>query len=242
MENSTHKLLAFSFVLLSMFLGSCSNTAKQAEVKAPEIPGTMSSSEQLEEIMKIWPGKYNNYEQISQLEKEGQDIWRLDDSGEGGYLQIESHYIELDLPEIGDHVLYVEEYRDHDPEETYRQRIYTLSLDDSLDIVRVKMWPFKDKKKYVGAWQEPGILTKLNPEEISAYPDKCDLLVEQKEGAFYMYMNGKDCAFGDNVFNYEVMLSEGLFRYRDKISSLSGDSLLTSAANFAYHDLKRITK
>ncbi|MEM6805572.1 MAG: hypothetical protein AAF696_29515, partial [Bacteroidota bacterium] len=57
---------------------------------------------------------------------------------------------------------------------------------------------------------------------------------------YHMYMNGKDCAFGDKVFNYEVMLKEGQFSYRDKISSLSGDSVLTSAADFAYHHLDKI--
>ncbi|MEM6802752.1 MAG: CpcT/CpeT family chromophore lyase [Bacteroidota bacterium] len=227
------------FAILSMML-ACSKPATQAEVQDEDPEQEMPAVEQLMEIMHIWPGTYNNDKQIAAAEKAGKDVWRIDDSGEGGYLQVQSHYIQLDLPEIAPYVLYVEEYRDHQPSETYRQRIYTLSVDDSLDMVRVKMWPFKDKKKFVGAWEKPDLLNSLSKEEISAYPDKCDLLVNYTEEGYHMYMNGKDCAFGDKVFNYEVMLKGGLFSYRDKISSLAADSVLTTAADFDYKHLDKI--
>ncbi len=195
---------------------------------------------ELNSIMNIWPGKYNNDKQIAKVKEEGGDIWLLDDTGKDGYLQIESHYVKLNNPAIGEHVLYVEEYRDHQPDSTYRQRIYTLTKDDSLNIIRVKMWPFKDKKKYVGAYNNPELLNSITAEEISAYPDKCDLLVKKEDGKFNMYMNGTDCAFGDKCFNYQVLLSENIFSYRDKITKLSTGETVSTAANYAYHDLDRI--
>lgn len=195
---------------------------------------------QLVEIMEWWPGTYNNDQQIAKVEKEGKTVWRIDDTGKGGYLNIESHYIQVDLPEIGKNVLYVEEYRDHQPEETYRQRIYTLSVDETSKIVKVKMWPFKDKKKYIGAWKNPLILANLKADEISAYPDKCDLLVKKDGEVYEMYMNGKDCAFGDKYFNYQVRLSKDIFSYRDKIMVLSTDELVSTAADFTYHNLNRV--
>ena len=218
------------FMMATCFLASC-NISKNL-ISTPE--------GQLKEIMEWWPGKYNNDKQIAMAEKQGKAVWRIDDSGEGGYLNIESHYIKLDLPEIGEHVLYVEEYRDHQPEETYRQRIYTLSVDETAGIVKVKMWPFKDKKKYVGAWKNPSILANLKADEISAYPDKCDLHVKKDGKVYDMYMNGKDCAFGDKYFNYQVRLSKDVFSYRDKIMILSTDELVSTAADFAYHNLNRM--
>lgn len=195
---------------------------------------------ELNSIMNIWPGKYNNDKQIAKVKEEGGDVWLLDDTGKDGYLQIESHYVKLNNPAIGEHVLYVEEYRDHQADSTYRQRIYTLTKDDSLNIIRVKMWPFKDKKKYVGAYNNPELLNSITAEEISAYPDKCDLLVKKEDGKFNMYMNGTDCAFGDKCFNYQVLLSENIFSYRDKITKLSTGETVSTAANYAYHDLDRI--
>ncbi|RKR15241.1 CpeT/CpcT family protein DUF1001 [Maribacter vaceletii] len=195
---------------------------------------------ELNSIMNIWPGKYNNDKQIKKVKEEGGDVWLLDDTGKDGYLQIESHYVKLNNPDIGEHVIYVEEYRDHQPDSTYRQRIYTLSIDDSLHIIRVKMWPFKDKKKYVGAYNNPELLASITTDEISAYPDKCDLLVKKVGKKFNMYMNGTDCSFGDKCFNYQVVLSENIFSYRDKITILSTGKTVSTAANYAYHDLDRI--
>jgi len=195
---------------------------------------------ELNSIMDIWPGKYNNDKQIEKVKEEGGDVWLLNDTGKDGYLQIESHYVKLNNPAIGKHVLYVEEYRDHQPDSTYRQRIYTLTKDDSLDIIRVKMWPFKDKKKFVGAYNKPELLASLTKEEISAYPDKCDLIVKREGDTFNMYMNGNDCAFGDKCFNYQVVLSKDVFSYRDKITILSTGETVSTAANYAYHDLDRI--
>jgi len=200
----------------------------------------MTKQAQLQEIMKIWPGTYSNTKQINTLQRQGQDIWRLDDSGKDGYLEIKSHYIKLNLPDIADHVLYVEEYRDNIPEETYRQRIYTLSIDPATEGIKVKMWPFKDKKKYVGAWKNISMLQDLSTEEISAYPDKCDLIVDRNEGKYYMYMNGKDCAFGDKYFNYQVILSPNMFSFRDKITLLETDEIVSTAGDFQYHNLDRI--
>jgi len=224
------KLLLIVFVLFTFY--SCHHHGTKGSSETPD--------DQLKEIMEMWPGTYNNDQQIAKIKKEGKAVWKVDDSGKDGYLQLQSHYIKLDLPEIGAHVLYVEEYRDHQPEATYRQRIYTLSVDAEAAMVKVKMWPFKDKKKYVGAWKDPSVLNKLTKEEVSAYPDKCDLQVRKIGDKYNMRFNGKDCAFGDKCFNYEVMLSKNLFSYRDKITLVSTGELVSTAADFAYHDLDKI--
>jgi len=237
MENISKNFL-LSFFILCIFVG-CQSANEDKPTNNNNIITEKTSSEHLLEIMKLWQGKFNNDKQIAAMEKAGKDIWRTDDSGEGGFLHIESHYIKLDNPGIGENVLYVEEYRDKKVEESYRQRIYTLAI-DSTDAIKVKMWPFKDKKKYIGACNDISKLDALTKDDISAYPDKCDLLVKVVGKKYSMYMNGKDCAFGDKYFNYEVMLSENLFSYRDKIMQLSNDSLLTTAADFTFHDLDKV--
>lgn len=228
-----------AFAILVLF-GSCKQKKKGA-VEAKEVLEKVVATpeEQLAEIMAIWPGKYNNDIQIAELEKAGEKIWRFNGEGKGGYLEIESHYIKLDNPEIGNNVLYVEEYRSHQPDSTYRQRIYTIDI-DSTKKIRVKMWPFKDKKKYIGAWKNPAILDSLTLEEISAFPDICDLLTTKEGEVYNMAMNGEDCAFGDRVFNYGVRLKDGMFSYHDKITSLSTGKTIETAANFAYHNLNKI--
>ncbi len=234
---------AFFLIIFLALIGSCKEGQNKQEKKvvAEVKKDAVTPEDQLAEIMTMWPGTYNNDQQIAEVEKEGGKVWRFNDEGKGGYLELESHYIKLNKPTIGEHVLYVEEYRSHQPDSTYRQRIYTIGI-DSTNAIRVKMWPFKDKKKYVGAWRNPSVLDSLSVDEISAFPDICDLLVSKEGDAYEMVMNGKDCAFGDKVFNYQVRLSKELFSYRDKISSLETDETLETAANFAFHKLDRIKK
>ena len=223
------------------FVMSCKEEKKtEASAEAEEVLKVATTpEEQLAEIMEFWPGKFNNDQQIEKAKEAGEEVWMFDDTGEGGWLQVESHYIKINNPTIGKNVLYVEEYRNHEPDSIYRQRIYTLDI-DSTQTIRVKMWPFKDKKKYVGAWRNPEVLKSITVDEISAYPDKCDLIVKKDGQAYDMNMNGKDCAFGNKVFNYQVRLTKDVFAYRDKITLLDTGEVETTAADYAYHNLDRI--
>lgn len=235
------KKTTFTIALITL-LGSGCKEEKKTEIAQTDEPTEKvadTPEAQLAEIMEFWPGKYNNDKQIAKAKEAGEDVWMFDDIVEGGWLQVESHYIKIDNPAIGDNVLYVEEYRNHQPDSIYRQRIYTLSI-DSTETIRVKMWPFKDKKKYVGAWKNPEVLKSLMVEEISAYPDKCDLIVQKDDDIYNMNMNGKDCAFGNKVFNYQVQLTKDVFAYRDKITLLDTGELVTTAADYAFHNLDRI--
>ena len=196
-------------------------------------------AQDLETIMRWWNGDYDNDRQVARLEAQGEPIWRADDSGEGGHIEVTSHYRPVSLPQFGDHVIYVEETKHGDPTNIFRQRIYTLSIDESLDRIRVKLWNFKDREKYVGAWRNLSMIDALDPDEMSPLPDNCDLFVTRIGNKYHMPMRGKDCAFGDRYFNYQVMLGEDTFWFRDKIVNLETEEVLSAAGGFTYHVLDR---
>lgn len=239
MKSSSYKFMAALIILLSII--GCKEGTKKVPSEEVPLKGIKAKSpkDQIVELMEMWPGTYNNDKQIAQVIKDGGKVWRFNGEGKGGYLELQSHYIKLNNPEIGENVLYVEEYRGHQPDSTYRQRIYTINV-DSTNTIRVKMYPFKDKKKYVGAWRDVALLHGLKADEIIAFPDICDLQVEKDGDVYYMRMNGEDCAFGDRVFNYEVRLSKDVFSYHDKISSKATGETIETAADYAYHNLDRI--
>lgn len=194
----------------------------------------------MSDIMTWWDGDYNNDVQLQKLLANGKPVWRLDGSGEGGHIQVTSHYRSVDLPAFGDNVIYVEETKHGDPGNIFRQRIYTLAADRELNMVRVKLWNFKDKEKYVGAWKDLARLTELSPDDMSPLPDKCDLYAERQDGKIHMPMRGRDCAFGDRYFNYQVLLDADSFWFRDKIVRLSDDEIIQSAGDFSYHELDKL--
>ncbi len=225
-----------------LVLSACATTNSQ-ETSSASAAATaeMTQAQHLAKIMEWWPGDYNNDRQLVQLEAEGKPIWRVDDTGKGGHIEVTSHYRVVDMPEFGENVLYVEETKHGDPTNIFRQRIYELYVDDETDQVRVTLWTFKDKEKYVGAWRDLSRLNGLTKEEMSSFGRNCDLVMAQQDGKYHLAMNGKDCAFGENYFSYQVLLGPDSFWFRDKITRLADEVVISQAGEFTYHELDRLT-
>ena len=194
----------------------------------------------LDSIMAWWHGDYNNDRQVDQLEREGKPIWRADDTGEGGHIEVTSHYRRIELPDFGPNVIYVEETKHGDPTNIFRQRIYTLSVDEDESTIRVKLWYFGDREKYVGAWQDLKRLNDLRPADMSPLKDECDLIVTRDGSKYHMAMIDKACVFGDRYFNYQVLLDADTFWFRDKIVNVEDDVIVSTAGDFTYHELDRL--
>lgn len=193
-------------------------------------------------IMDWWNGDYNNDRQIKSLEEQGLPVWKADDTGEGGHIEVTSHYRRVDLPVFGENVLYVEETKHGDPDNIFRQRIYTLNIDQEANAVRVKLWYFNDKKKYIGAWKDLTLLNDLTPEDMFPLQDDCDLISTRQAEKIHLPMPAKDCVFGEKYFNYQVLLDENSFWFRDRIMLVADDSLDSTAGQFTYHELDKVSK
>lgn len=213
-------------------------SCKEKTTTTVDAPKKETATDHVAAIMNLWPGAYNNNAQIEAATKKGEAVW-TGDADNGGWLNVHAHYVTLDKPDIGENVLYVEEYRDGNPEVPYRQRIYNLEV-DSTGVGRVIMNVFKDKKKFLGAFDNLSMLDTLSKKDVGAYPSICDLIITKEGDKYRMKMGDKECAFGDKYFSYEVLLSKDVFAYRDKITQLSNDSLLTTAADFQFHNLDKI--
>lgn len=192
------------------------------------------------EIMEWWDGDYNNDEQLAALEALNKPVWREDGSGEGGHIEVTSHYRPVDLPAFGPNVIYVEETKHGDPNNIFRQRIYTLTPDEEIGKVRVKLWYFKDKEKYVGAWKDMTRVASLTPEDMFPLQDECDLLAEKQGKKYHMPMPERDCVFGERYFSYQVLLGPDSFWFRDKIVNLKDETQVESAGAYTYHELNRV--
>jgi len=203
-------------------------------------PVTTEAVDDITQIMSWWSGDYNNDAQLAKLKASGMPIWRADDTGEGGHIEVTSHYRTVDLPAFGDNVIYVEETKHGDPDAMFRQRIYTLVQSGQEAPIRVKMYYFNDKEKYVGAYKDLSLLAQLTPDEMFELKDECDLIVEKQGDKYHMPMVEDACIFGERAFNYQVLLGKDSFWFRDKISDINGVKPTESAGNFTYHELDKL--
>lgn len=223
---------------LCFSLTACSSSQSGEKQSVSE---TMTTSEIVDNIMLWWPGDYNNDSEIRELREDGAPIWRKDVKGDtfGGHLPVSSYYRKVDMPAFGDNVLYLEEFTFK--ENPYRQRIYTITKDETDASVRVKLWYFPDKTTYAGAWQDISLIKDLTPEGMSPLPDNCDLYVTQgTNGRLEMKMPRDQCKFGESIFDYQVSLSSDQFWFRDRIVDAKTMQVKSTAGSFQYHKLDKL--
>lgn len=205
----------------------------------------MSPSQIADTVMAWWKGDYSNDAQIDALVEDGVPIW-IEGQGEsetgqtlGGFLPVRSYYRTVDMPAFGERVIYLEEFTFQD--NPYRQRIYTVTENEETGTVHVKLYYFKDKTTYAGAWQDLSRIQDLTPADMSPLPDKCDLQVQMaSNGRLEMKMPKNKCQFGSSMFDYQVSLGPDDFWFRDRI--VNADTMLVkmTAGMFAYHKLDKL--
>lgn len=206
-----------------------------------------TSNDGLVEVMMWWNGTYNNDVQIKQLTEQGRPVWRAPENEDdekqrfGGNIEVTSHYRKVVLPDFGDNVLYVEETKHGDPSAMFRQRIYTLWQDEETGAVKLKLWYFKDREKYVGAYKDLSMIANITPDEFSPLPDNCDMTSHKHDdGKYHLTMPAKACVFGESYFDYQVIIGPDTFSFRDRIVRVKDDHVLSSAGNFSFHALDKI--
>lgn len=240
MKKSKNAPLAYVGLLVATLMLSvgCSTTEASKQSSSP------SQGQLADTVMKWWNGDYDNEAQIAELRADGVPIWKEGQhEGEnpqmfGGFLPVHSHYRNVSLPAFGKRVIYLEELTFKD--NPYRQRIYTVIYDEEKDSVRVKLWYFKDKKKYLGAWQDLTKIQDLTPTDMSPLPDFCDLHVRlTPEGRLEMKMPKEQCKFGASIFDYQVSLGADDFWFRDRIVDAETMTVKMTAGSFSYHKLDK---
>ncbi|NKB45290.1 MAG: hypothetical protein GKS03_13540, partial [Alphaproteobacteria bacterium] len=164
--------------------------------------------------MEWWPGEYDNHEQIVRRSGGGISIHQYEP-----IFRIHSHYIAIDLPDLGENVLYVEEYLNADPSKISRIRVYSLSVDEAEQAVKVKLYAFKDgHDDWIGARLDPDRLATISATDLREFSDPCDVYLRFEGGQFNGGMKRESC--GKNEwFEYQVVLGPDYNWTRDRLIS-----------------------
>ncbi len=192
---------------------------------------------ELDALMAIWPGDYDNREQLQTDSDQGRKSLET-----GAHLRVHSQVRRVDLPAIGPHVLYVEEYRDNDPQRIFRQRIYVLSADEKTQAIRLELGFFNDGKRLLGAHKDPAKLAGLTRAGISILAG-CELLIRRDSDVFEGRMAPKACVFGETgrkrYADYQLRVRPGQFEFRDRTLDAATDAVLEQAADFGWNLLRK---
>lgn len=122
----------------------------------------------------------------------------------------------VDLPAFGEVVFYAEQYRDGDPEQVYRQRLYVFTLAPERDAFRLRVHVPHGVIPLRGAYREPGRLQGLTPEQTTVW-NGCDLYWRWEGNHFRGALDPGACRFQSEAFGQEIVLDEYLLLYEDAI-------------------------
>ncbi len=171
------------------------------------VPSTFADTalrlnEQLDLLLAWFPGEYDNNEQVWQQKVDGLE-------GDALHERIHHRFVPVDLPAVGQHVFFVVQTMDDDPEKVYRQRIYRFAADAAEDAVRLEIYRMEDEERYRNAWQDPSLLADITPDSLSTTAG-CEVYWRHNGEFFDGTMKDRACHFYSQRSGKEIYITDTL--------------------------------
>jgi len=168
---------------------------------------------QLKLLMQWWPGDYDNNEQIVRQSGGG-----LGAAADKPFYRLHTSFKRVNLPELGENVLFVEEWKNNDPKNIARIRLYSLSVDEKEGAILVKFHTPLDDKALIGASKELSKVEKLKKADVRTFSDPCSVHLRWVGGQFMGGMKEQSCTVNDGKewFQYQIVVGPKYYWARDR--------------------------
>lgn len=192
---------------------------------------------QLKLLMEWWPGRYDNNEQIVRQSGGG-----LSAATDKPMYRLHTVFKRVNMPELGENVLYVEEWKNNNPTDIARIRLYSLSVNEKEGAIAVKFYTPLDTKPLVGAYNDLARVEKLKLKDLRAFRDVCDVHLNWEGGQFRGGMKEKSCNVAEDKewFQYQLIVGERHYWARDRRFSYAEPGKVTwemaPGSNYAWFE------
>ena len=179
------------------------------------------------------------------FDNDGQVLFadELDVPEDARHERIHSIFRPVDLPEIGEHVFYVEQYSNADPTRIYRQRIYVFEPVFETGEIRLDILAPREPEPLIGAYLDPSKLDELTREDLIAYP-QCAVFWTRRENQFVGQTRRGECRVQSRrsgrtlLIEDDLLLTEDMIWIQDRAETEDGDYVYGNRAGIA-HQLRR---
>lgn len=163
---------------------------------APVLAHTKSDFDAQLKLLTEWlPGDYDNNEQIVRQSGGG-----LAQPTTKPFFRVHTIIRRVNMPEIGDHVFYLEEYRDNDPTKFTRIRLYKFTVDLEAQAIRLHLVNPLKPESLVGAHKDLAKVEALKLSDMRVDRDLCDVLIRWEGNQFRGSMKPKSCDRPDKLW------------------------------------------
>ncbi len=156
-------------------------------------------------LMHIWPGDYDNQEQVS-----------FDERAQGkstlNHIRVHTKVTKIEKPKLGKNVLYIEEYHKNDPLNKQYHWFYSLSADEESTAVRASVYLLKNTAQLKLLSKNPTELAKIRVKDL-AHLKGCDFLIRRDAYIHHGIMENGNCMSGKEKenFNRQIQISKTTF-------------------------------
>ncbi len=161
------------------------------------------------------------------------------------HVRVHATHKRIEAPEFGEHVFYVEEYTNNDPEKVYRQRLVIFSSDPEESGIRMRQGFFNEPERFLGAQHKPGLFDDLKAED-AFFLDDCDVYWKRVAGQFQGGMRPRACVFGEGELRrysvHDLYLSETKYWRVDSTFLVADDSLHVGMPADQPFELRRVKR
>ncbi len=212
-----------------------SASAAQAVHQSVPVPPAILDA-QLETLLSWFEGRFDNDAQVFFAEDFG-----VPEEARPG--RIHSIFRPVELPGVGEHVFYVEQYSNADPSEIYRQRLYVFSPAYETGEIRLDILAPRDAEAIRGAHLDPARLAALTADDLIAYP-QCAVFWTFQENQFVGATRQGECRVDSQrsgrplVIEDDLLLTGNAIWIRDRAQTADGDYVYGNRAGIA-HQLRR---
>ncbi len=172
----------------------------------PANPGLQSD---MEEMLRWFPGTYDNHRQVYRqaVDKVAPELRQR---------HTNHVFAPLRITGIPGRTLYAQQYQHYDPKDLYRQRIYSLEVDEAEQAIKLTIYTPRDPSLLTDAHLDPSKVADMTADDFILKPG-CEVYWKRAETQFEGYLKENACSYFSTSFDTRVFLNETLILRPDAL-------------------------
>jgi hypothetical protein len=184
----------------------------------------------------LWPGLHDSTEQTVVNSERGLASWT-----EGVEHRVRTVVAPIDVPSLGQHVLYLEEFFQDEPDQLRRQLVLQLEPQGPPEAaVRVHLFSFVQPKQWAHLDRRPQRAGQLKESDLRANTD-CDLVLARDGERFIGGTIGHACedehAGVDRYVDYQLVIGKDVYWYHRRVLRRHSDELREEVIGYNWFQL-----
>lgn len=146
-----------------------------------------------------FPGEYNNHEQV----------WQARSAGVEPHEHLHHIFAPVSVPGLGEHVFYVQQHMDADPDNIYRQRLYLFEKNAERGAIQLTIFSFPDDPAVRDAHRDPTKVAGFTRAELRSIPG-CEVYWTWNGEYFDGRMDEGACSFISPRLGKRITITDDL--------------------------------